>query len=463
MAVSQGFSPVSSVNDQVGDVYINADELGVAAFVGKTPQTLPLSNAMVTALARRSSQVYTLIELRNQDIVGNQTYFLTEPDRIGFWYYDASDLESQDNIGTVVIGVGGKRYKRVTEGTILSSWFEQSNTGFQNFINASQNKLGIVNKSITLSSTITLRSGTLQQYNGVVVTTTASTGFSATNIELRLDNIIWKAANNSTTTLFNISESRVFFFDVELRNWYNTAINIYSSSLFSQVLRLTGANSDTVNTTSTGKGIVATDLNGSFLNDVYVTGYGNRGIELTEPRSNFFMNVSITDPRGTGSLYITDGTTNSFTNLYTSVRLPELTDSLIFTNTFNCRFINAVINGRLNLTNQLFDVISFESCQFAYLYLGPNDDAFKCTNTTFGGLPCERKDQIILTSVAGQTDYLFPSGVSGKPRYINLNPIIGNPVGRFTVSFFDRDLVLRLDEPIDTNGVTLAFYLEVSI
>jgi hypothetical protein len=51
-------------------------------------------------------------------------YYTTDFGAQGSWYYDPTDLTSQDNTGTVLVDVAGRRYKRIiSDGTLILSWF----------------------------------------------------------------------------------------------------------------------------------------------------------------------------------------------------------------------------------------------------------------------------------------------------------------------------------------------------
>jgi hypothetical protein len=71
-----------------------------------------------------SSQIQTTIaSLRTITAVTNQNYFITDAGRQGLFYYDAADVTTADNGGTVIVNQGSKRFKRVYEGAIDVRWF----------------------------------------------------------------------------------------------------------------------------------------------------------------------------------------------------------------------------------------------------------------------------------------------------------------------------------------------------
>lgn len=126
MALNQSFAPVTKVNDKQGDVTITATDVGLGAYAGTTPSTLPVSASTQTALERRTYQAYTLTELRNYDIQGSRMVYLTLRGSEGFYYYDAADTTSVDNGDTVIVAFNNKRYKKYT--TVTAPTF--SNQGF---------------------------------------------------------------------------------------------------------------------------------------------------------------------------------------------------------------------------------------------------------------------------------------------------------------------------------------------
>jgi hypothetical protein len=459
VSLVQTYNPVTSVNDQTGDITIDAQSLGVGAYRELAPVNLPVSNATRIALARKASLVYSLTELRNSDLVGNTTVFTTEIDREGYWYYDPTDLESEDNTGTVVVSFSGKRYKRYNFGTILSSWFEQTNEGFQKFLDASQNKTGIINKSINLTASINFRSGTIEQYNGVVVSTSASKGFVGENVNLQLTNVVLRATNANVDTLLELVTSKVIFFNVELKDWYVFGLKSYSCSLFSQILRITGIN---VPNKTVGTGFYARQLNDSFLNDLYVTQFGNQAIYVEAGFNNYFLNTSVSSGLYYGPVVIKEGALNSFTNL--SVAGNTLNAfSLEIINTSDLRFINCRFGSSPNLEQQLYEPVYFQNCQFGKLYTGAYPHRMVCTDCTFAGLPSQRKGSVTLTSTSGQTQYRFPHGLANTPRYLSLNPGYNNPVRGFSLTSDGSDVVCILDQPIASTGTNLLFYFQLSI
>lgn len=122
----------------------------------------------------------TLAQLRaftSTDVLYNPVVRITDNGKEGVFELDSSDSTTADNTGTVIVTSSLARYKRVDGEEILSSWFDNTNTGFQNFINTSIGRIGIINNSFSLTSTITMDSGCIIQRKGTTVTTSASVGF----------------------------------------------------------------------------------------------------------------------------------------------------------------------------------------------------------------------------------------------------------------------------------------------
>ncbi len=50
-------------------------------------------------------------------------YYTTDIGQEGFWYYDAADVTSIDNTGTIIVSTNGKRFKRIYTGDLNVLWF----------------------------------------------------------------------------------------------------------------------------------------------------------------------------------------------------------------------------------------------------------------------------------------------------------------------------------------------------
>jgi hypothetical protein len=79
-------------------------------------------------------------------------YYSTDIGKEGFWAYDAADVTSTDNTGTVIVSSNGKRFKRIFTGDIDVRWFGAVMDGstdnlpvFINLINYANGKGGYVN------------------------------------------------------------------------------------------------------------------------------------------------------------------------------------------------------------------------------------------------------------------------------------------------------------------------------
>ncbi|WP_211243831.1 right-handed parallel beta-helix repeat-containing protein [Runella limosa] len=85
----------------------------------------PISTATQTALNGKVSP-HTIAQLRafvSGDVVAKPRVFVTDLGKEGEWYYDASDVVSTDNIGTVIVTASGARFKRVVTGPYKPEWF----------------------------------------------------------------------------------------------------------------------------------------------------------------------------------------------------------------------------------------------------------------------------------------------------------------------------------------------------
>ncbi|OYU94914.1 MAG: hypothetical protein CFE21_14645 [Bacteroidetes bacterium B1(2017)] len=66
----------------------------------------------------------SIFDLRNIIIPNTlDTYFVTDEDKQGNWYFDPTDLVSLDNEGTILVGFSGSRYKRIYDGYVNVKWF----------------------------------------------------------------------------------------------------------------------------------------------------------------------------------------------------------------------------------------------------------------------------------------------------------------------------------------------------
>lgn len=434
MKLEQYYSPVQSVNGEQGNVVINATKVGLGAYSGTTPTSLPISDSTRVALARKATSLYTLTELRNAVIEGNQTVFLTEKDREGFWYWDSTDTTSIDNTGTVVVAANQRRYKRYNDGTILSSWFTQDNQGFQAFVDASENKSGIINKSISLSSTITLRAGNLEQFSGVTVTTSAFTGFIATDINLNLRNLVW-LASSSNNTFLNLSGGRVEFHNCEFKDWRNNCLVIANTNLFIETLKLTGYGA----IGGTGRAFVTTNVQNSFINDLIIQNYGDRALDCTGGQNTFFSNLFISDSNGLKPVYLTNTFLYTFLNVF--IANNSLVNSIVLSNNSILRFTNASIASDVEVTSANTNVI-FNNTRFVKSYKSQYD-AFRFTDVIFGSTythainaPSDRDESYVTNSAedeptkadlnnlygtykAGSTAF-YPALTNGAKKYTKL-------------------------------------------
>jgi len=59
----------------------------------------------------------------NTTPLSSAIYYTTNRGQEGFWYYDATDVTSTDNTGTILVCSNGKRFKRVYSGSVDPKWF----------------------------------------------------------------------------------------------------------------------------------------------------------------------------------------------------------------------------------------------------------------------------------------------------------------------------------------------------
>ena len=77
---------------------------------------------LVSASAVFSQTRTTIASLRTGTVSTTQNYFITDPGKEGIFYYDAKDVTSTDNGGTVVVNAG-RRFKRMYSGYLDARWF----------------------------------------------------------------------------------------------------------------------------------------------------------------------------------------------------------------------------------------------------------------------------------------------------------------------------------------------------
>lgn len=143
----------------------------------------------------------TLAQLRAftvKDVHLNYSITLSDTGKEGIFRYDSTDTTSTDNTGTIVVTASGARYKRVAHEEVLSSWFDNTNTGFQTFINVSAGRVGVINNNFSLTTTINMDSGHLIQRKGTTITTSAAVGFLWTRKKNFIgDNLNWTSSNST--------------------------------------------------------------------------------------------------------------------------------------------------------------------------------------------------------------------------------------------------------------------------
>ncbi|MCU6708924.1 tail fiber domain-containing protein [Paenibacillus sp. J5C_2022] len=72
----------------------------------------------------------TIEELRTISEPDEHTfYFVVDAGQEGVFYYDSADTASEDNTGTVLVSISGKRFKRVYDGAVRVDWFGAQGDG----------------------------------------------------------------------------------------------------------------------------------------------------------------------------------------------------------------------------------------------------------------------------------------------------------------------------------------------
>jgi len=105
-------------------------------------------------------------------ILPNISFYTTNINQEGFWYYDATDTTSADNTGTVLVTADGKRIKRVVNGNIYPEWFgaigdavTDDASAINSAISVATNKNLVFTKRYLIKSKLVLKSNT--SYIGV--------------------------------------------------------------------------------------------------------------------------------------------------------------------------------------------------------------------------------------------------------------------------------------------------------
>ncbi len=84
----------------------------------------------------------TIKELRENKMISySARYYTTNLGQEGNWYYDATDITSDDNTGTVIVNSNGKRFKRIHDGKLNVKWFGAIGDGIANESTACKNAL----------------------------------------------------------------------------------------------------------------------------------------------------------------------------------------------------------------------------------------------------------------------------------------------------------------------------------
>jgi hypothetical protein len=125
-------------------------------------------------------------------------YYTSDLGKEGFWYYDATDVSSADNTGTVLVS-GSKRYKRVFGGAINLSWF-----GLSTVSNNSPALIAAKAVNAGTKRTIYIPGGSWPFTDSILLTSTdrglTITGDGQSTASTSVTNLIW----NGTGSLFSM-------------------------------------------------------------------------------------------------------------------------------------------------------------------------------------------------------------------------------------------------------------------
>lgn len=94
-----------------------------------------------------------MAELRNETAPATDCmYYVMDPGQEGHFYYDADDMVSSDNTGTVVVSISGARFKRIFNGPVNILWFGAKGDGMQDDAAAVQAALDAGHKTVYVPS-----------------------------------------------------------------------------------------------------------------------------------------------------------------------------------------------------------------------------------------------------------------------------------------------------------------------
>jgi hypothetical protein len=95
----------------------------------------------------------TIFNLRNSVLPSvSDTYYVIDDGMQGNWFYDADDNYSNDNLGTILIGIAGARYKRIIDGYVNVKWFGAKGNNYIEEIAPNDDTIAIQNALDFISS-----------------------------------------------------------------------------------------------------------------------------------------------------------------------------------------------------------------------------------------------------------------------------------------------------------------------
>lgn len=115
--------------------------------------------------------------------------------------YDSTDTTSADNTGTILVTSSGARYKIAEREVYELAWFDNTDAGFQAFLTACDSRIGIINRSQTLTTTMNVGSTRLIQRRGTQITTSAAIGFRSNLKKLAtFDDLVFRTTSTTSNT-----------------------------------------------------------------------------------------------------------------------------------------------------------------------------------------------------------------------------------------------------------------------
>lgn len=126
----------------MSDFRINTPTLNINSLVNKLKQNPNFQDAVSSNNFKTISEIRALYD---SQVINEQNFISTDINKEGLWYYDSSDTTSIDNLGTVLVTIGGKRIKRYLEDYVIPEWFGAKGDGITNDISSLQASIDFCN------------------------------------------------------------------------------------------------------------------------------------------------------------------------------------------------------------------------------------------------------------------------------------------------------------------------------